>query len=195
MKLSPMRYKNYVWPYNPKIYGITYERRIAAYKIPFGTYAMQDLGMMYRVLRGEGEFAGKGAYDEFKKLATVFYEGGAGILVHPVWQSSNAHFVSLSLLQEPREDYVRYTFEFWEDHGVRSEALTQVGVGAAEDSTASETLPTEDNSTRKTCVVVSGDTMWGIANRYGISFAELIANNPQIKNPNLIHPGDVVYIS
>ncbi|MFQ7855197.1 MAG: hypothetical protein ACLRIS_08780 [Flavonifractor plautii] len=43
---------------------------------------------------------GEGAYGEFKKLATVFYAGGPGLLVHPVWQTSNAYFVELSLRQE-----------------------------------------------------------------------------------------------
>ena len=49
---------------------------------------MQDLGLTYRVMRGEGEFVGKDAYAEFKKLACVFYQGGAGILVHPATTSA-----------------------------------------------------------------------------------------------------------
>ena len=35
--------------------------------------------------------------------------------VHPLWQTANAYFVSLRLEQEPRPDYVRYSFAFWED--------------------------------------------------------------------------------
>lgn len=42
--------------------------------------------------------------------------------------------------------------------------------------------------------VVKGDTLWGIANRYGVKLRSLIAANPQIKNPNLIYPGDRVVI-
>ena len=34
--------------------------------------------------------------------------------------------------------------------------------------------------------------LWGIAKRYGVALADLIAANPQIKNPNLIYPGDRV---
>lgn len=29
-KLQPMRYKNYVWPHNPRSYSITYHRRLTA---------------------------------------------------------------------------------------------------------------------------------------------------------------------
>ena len=35
-----------------------------------------------------------------------------------------------------------------------------------------------------------GETLWGIAWRYGVALTALIAANPQIKNPNLIYPGD-----
>lgn len=42
--------------------------------------------------------------------------------------------------------------------------------------------------------VVSGDSMWKVAVRYKIGISEIIAANPQIKNPDLIYPGDVLYI-
>ena len=71
-----MRYKDYVWPHNPRVYTIEYKRTMGARKVPFGRYHLQDLGPAQRVMRGEGEFVGEGAYGEFKKLATVFYAGG-----------------------------------------------------------------------------------------------------------------------
>ena len=95
MNLAPMRYKDYVWPHNPETYTISFKRQVAVAKVPFGRYGMQDLGMSYRVMEGEGVFAGKGAYDEFKKLASVFYQGGPGLLIHPVWQASQAYFVAV----------------------------------------------------------------------------------------------------
>ena len=54
MLLTPMRYKDYVWPHNPATYSITYERQVALHKVPFGRYYMQDLGQSCRVMRGEG---------------------------------------------------------------------------------------------------------------------------------------------
>ena len=81
MRLASMRYKDYVWPHNPRVYTIEYKRTMGARKVPFGRYHLQDLGPAQRVMRGEGEFVGEGAYGEFKKLATVFYAGGPGLLV------------------------------------------------------------------------------------------------------------------
>ena len=97
-----MRYKDYVWPHNPRTYTIDYERRMAAQKVPFGRYHLQDLGLTRRVMKGEGEFVGPTAYEEFKKLASVFYQSGPGPLIHPVWQAAEVYFVELSLRQEPR---------------------------------------------------------------------------------------------
>ena len=96
-----MRYKDYVWPHNPRTYTIDYERRMAAQKVPFGRYHLQDLGLTRRVMKGEGEFVGPTAYEE---------------------------------------------------------------------------------------------TLWGIARDYGLALTELIARNPQIKNPNLILPGEQVNV-
>ncbi len=43
-------------------------------------------------------------------------------------------------------------------------------------------------------VVQPGDTMFLIAQRYGVSLEALIRANPQIRNPDLIFPGDIIRI-
>ncbi|MBQ7646710.1 MAG: SafA/ExsA family spore coat assembly protein [Clostridia bacterium] len=42
--------------------------------------------------------------------------------------------------------------------------------------------------------VVKGDSMWKIAVKYQIGLDEIISANPQIKNPALIYPGDLITI-
>ncbi|MDD4188322.1 MAG: LysM peptidoglycan-binding domain-containing protein [Bacilli bacterium] len=42
--------------------------------------------------------------------------------------------------------------------------------------------------------VIKGDTMWGIAIKYDITIDDLINANPNIKNPNLIYPGQIINI-
>jgi spore coat assembly protein SafA len=42
--------------------------------------------------------------------------------------------------------------------------------------------------------VQSGDTLSEIAERFGVSLTALEAANPQIKNPDLIFPGQVVLV-
>jgi spore coat assembly protein SafA len=43
-------------------------------------------------------------------------------------------------------------------------------------------------------VVQPGDTMWLIAGRFGVSLDALIRANPQVRNPELIFPGEIVHI-
>ena len=190
MKLSSMRYKNYTWPHNPKTFVVEYRRQIAAQKVPMGGCILQDLGVNCRILRGEGEFAGPDAYEEFKTLADVFRQEGPGMLVHPVWQTDRAYFVSLSVMEEPKPDYVRYSFAFWEDDSGYEGGLTQTDNGQAGNSASASRKQTA--SAGRTCTVKRGDTLWAIARRYGVTLNSLIASNPQIKNPNLIYPGNEV---
>ena len=42
--------------------------------------------------------------------------------------------------------------------------------------------------------VVKGDTMWKLAVKYQVGTSEIIDANPQISNPNLIYPGQVLTI-
>lgn len=188
MNLSPMRYKNYIWPHNPRVYTIEYERAMAENKVPYGLYHLQDLGRRHRVMRGEGEFAGPDAYVQFGALANVFYSQGPGPLIHPLWQASNAYFVELALKQEPRPDYVSYSFVFWEDLEYYDTALSTKPVRPSQDASVS------GNAGPLTHTVVKGDTLWGISQRYGVTVDRLLSNNLWIKNPNLIRVGQEVRI-
>lgn len=217
MKLNSMRFKGFEWPHNPTVYTISYERNMALHKVPFGRYRLQSLGMTRRVMKGEGEFAGEDAYRQFQALAAAFYEDTPGTLIHPLWNATSAWFVKLEVAQEPREDYVKYRFEFWEDFtgyqtGVETiappkaaspAAAQSVGQAAAAGNAASGAADSaagntgwntaEDNMIHYH-VISQGETLWGVAQRYGVSVSQLTALNPGIKNPNLVYVGQEVRV-
>ncbi len=192
MALSPMRYKGYTWPHNPRVYSIDYERKMAVHKTPFGLFRLQDLGRTCRVMEGTGEFVGEDAYGQFGQLANVFYENGAGLLVHPLWQPANAYFVSLRLEQEPRPDYVRYSFSFWEDDSWYTGLARRETEGNSGTAEAVQGGGLESGAVFHQ--VVKEDTLWAIARKYGLTLEALVALNPQIRNPNLIRVGDKVRV-
>jgi uncharacterized YkwD family protein/spore coat assembly protein SafA len=45
-----------------------------------------------------------------------------------------------------------------------------------------------------TYIVQPGDSLWKISLKYQVGLSEIISANPQFKNPNLIYPGDKVYV-
>ena len=49
-------------------------------------------------------------------------------------------------------------------------------------------------SAKTSHTVVRGDTMWKIAVKYEVGISEIKAANTHIKNPDLIYPGDIIYI-
>ncbi len=187
MQLTPMRFKDFTWPHNPAVYRVEYRRRLAVHPVPFGRCVLEELGGAYRVLSGEGVFAGPWAYQQFQRLAEVFREGGPGLLVHPVWQTERAYFASLEAAEEPLPDFVRYRFEFWEDWTGYDAALT-------EQTAVSGSGTPEVPASPAAVTVRRGDTLWGIARAHGVTLAALIRANPQIKNPNLIRPGEAVIL-
>lgn len=194
MRLTPMRFKEFTWPHNPEVYTVEYRRRIAVHQVPFGPCVMQELGGSYRVLKGEGVFAGEGAYGRFKELAAVFQEEGPGLLVHPVWPAEQAYFAALEAVEEPRPDFVRYRFEFWEDRGGYDGGLKAVESGSDEGSPSGVSPAGSAAGTHTIHTVRKGDTLWAVAKHYGVELTALIRANPQIKNPNLIYPGEAVRV-
>lgn len=173
MELSAMRFKDYVWPHNPRIYEMSYRSRVTEHGYPGGSYALEHMGRGCRVFRGEGEFYGASAYDDFTRLADTFYDPAPGLLVHPLWQPTMVYLVSLTCRETPRADHVSYTFEFWEC------PPEEQAVSAAANNVYTAS---------------GGETMAQIAARYGGSTDALIAANPAVRNPSRIEAGTVINI-
>ena len=123
----------------------------------------------------------------------MFRQEGPGLLVHPVWPAERAYFVELQVTQQPLPDYVKYRFAFWEDWDGYESALTENDDGGTAPWTGGQS-GAQTTSGGGVYTVKKGDTLWGIAQRWGVSLQALIAANPGIKNPNLIYPGDKVVI-
>ncbi|MGV8930833.1 MAG: LysM peptidoglycan-binding domain-containing protein [Luteimonas sp.] len=60
---------------------------------------------------------------------------------------------------------------------------------------APSTPPTSGHDGAKNYLVNPGDTLSQIAAHYGVSLNSLLSANPQIHNPDLIHPGQTIHVS
>lgn len=202
MNLSSMRFKDYIWPHNPRVYEASYDMEIAEHRIPFGAYTLQQMGRRHRVLRGEGEFAGSGAYAQFSRLAELFYDMTPGVLVHPLWTATRAYFAALRLRQEPAEDYVAYSFEFWECCDDYPSAITpaaairvtpETPTAAAQTGTATGSAPAQ--SAAAVVVTKAGEAFWDAAKSLGKTVKELAEQNPDIRNINEVGEKTIIRVS
>ena len=108
-----------------------------------------------------------------------------------MWQSAKAYFAALSLKQEPRADYVSYAFEFWECYDGYQEGLREI---VGETGGTGNTGSSSAGSGAAYHTVTAGETLWSISLRYGTTVEALVNLNPQLKNPNLIYPGEQVRV-
>lgn len=112
--LAPMRYKSFTWPNNPSECKYSVSKSYAEHKYPeLAGVEIEDMDNKAIVLTGTGEFSGPDAYEQWKKLVSVFNEHGVGDFYHPIYPDiSKGLMTELTSTLEPRQDYVAYTFTF-----------------------------------------------------------------------------------
>ncbi len=178
--LGSMQYRDFVWPNNPSRFEVEYRRTLHSYKLPFSGYVVQDLGLQNKIIRGSGEFVGPDAYENFRRLAALFEENKGGKLIHPVWPTMLAYFAKLNLVQEPKENHISYSFEFWEyiDSKFSDDSSemdkTDYGTGYS--------LGTGIKFTS----AAAGDTLNTISVKTGVSVDKLLKYNPTITDPGAV---------
>lgn len=177
MTLAKMSYKGFTWPHNPKTCTVSAKRTVAQAKLLGGRWVSQDLGVQGRVISGTGEFSGEKAYQHFLDLYEVFLQDGPGELVHPVLGRIQAVMTSLELLQKPIENYVSYSFSFYQ-WGDEPQA------GAANS--------TDDGQT--TYTLSQGEDFWSVSSLFGLTAEELAHLNPEVSNPARVIAGDTLKV-
>lgn len=109
--METMTFKTFVWPNNPHTYKETWTRE-PKFETIEGVTLYMGMGPLKGVIRGSGAFFGERAYENFRSLLSLAEEKTAGDLRHPLWGIRDAFLTGLELMQEPRENYVAYNFEF-----------------------------------------------------------------------------------
>nr|WP_319489383.1 LysM domain-containing protein [uncultured Caproiciproducens sp.] len=174
MKIQPMSYKSYVWPFNPNQVEVAYSRNIQNLKLPLYGSILQDLGCDKRVVTGSGEFIGSGCMAEFNRLAAVFTAGESGLLRLPGDTPFPAAFASLKMIGEAQPDCVSYSFVFVEDDHAGSDGAAVAAAG--------------------NYVCIGSESLWEIANLYGTDVDTLKMLNPMIQWPNALNAGQKVVL-
>lgn len=192
--LSPMIFKSFVWPHNPEIYEIQFDKDVIQHRYPgINNAEIEDMGMKARVFIGSGVFFGPGAYEKAQELANYYYDRTPGPLIHPTWMQTNAVFSKYKIKNQPLPDYVEYEFEFIEH--VEMQVIVDMGGEKTANSNngnkpGASTNKTASNAKGSEYIVKKGDTLSGIGKKYGVPWKDIAnANKNIIKDPNKIQVG------
>ena len=109
-----MQFKKYRWPMNPSEITVSYDRNLREKVVPLKGSLLQDMGRKKRIVTGKGCFLGEDSLKQFRRLAQVFEEGGAGTLSMPGFPPFLAVFSSLKLNALGRPEETHYSFSFTE---------------------------------------------------------------------------------
>ncbi len=157
-----------------------------------GTGSYPNLGVAARNVAGminQGNMSGiKQALMSNAPLPTF-----SAAVVESPWASSHyggnpSYFTDVPPLPNTEAPVSAGTTDLTPPTTVDSNPTTSTGTGST------GTGSTGTGTSAGTYTVQAGNTLWGIAKQYGIPVAALIAANPQITNPNLIFPGNVINI-
>ncbi|MGN0537250.1 MAG: DNA circularization N-terminal domain-containing protein [Acutalibacteraceae bacterium] len=159
---NKMSYGSFVFEPLPSKIEITTERKIAEQKIPNGNNTVWDFGDNGRTIKGEGEFFGANALEQFERLREVVQSGGSHALYLPSFGRITAVCSSLKLLEEDHDNAVAYSFVFRE---VCTAAV---------------------NDWKQSTAVLEGECLWQIATRTEIAVEVLLKLNPQIARPDRV---------
>ena len=165
MSTALMKYKDYVWPRNPRELSIVVENDVKDIEIPKNGSVYQDYGRKKRIVSGKGEFCGQECFEQYRKLFNIFKSSSdGGYLVVPNLDPFLAIFKSLKLIGDPTPNLVSYSFVFWEDikdiYGREKKVKTDFYIA---DGT---------------------ETLWDISLFYNIDVKNLLELNPFVKDPN-----------
>lgn len=98
---------------------------------------------------------------------------------------------------EEGDKYLSIKLQEYKAPGKRYVAVQTAAATVKQEDTAAAAETNPAVTENKTHMVQSGDTLWGIAKKYygnGSQYTKIVSANPDIKNPNLIYPGQVLSI-
>ena len=158
-----MSFRDFIFPVNPYIIRISHKRSVSDRKIPFSDDVVSDMGLNSRIIKGEGEFFGSSAENDFRRLREM-HEKGEGMLYVPSQKSVYAYFSELELIGRDIEGVIKYSFTFIESREKKSikEASGMISDGR--------------------------HSLWDYSYISGTDIETLIELNPDVKRPDDMIP-------
>ncbi|MBQ6152974.1 MAG: LysM peptidoglycan-binding domain-containing protein [Ruminococcus sp.] len=171
MRQCQMRFAGYTWRHNPYKLSFHSEKNIIELLPPFSSSDIRTFSQKPCVIKGEGELFGEDCIEQYIRLKTLFSQQEEGVLSIEGAGSFYVAFVSLSMLSEPKDNLLSYSFAFRQKRFEKTEITEEEYVTANAD-----------------------ETLWDIAFHRNMTVEELIGLNPQIRFFDELREGERVRV-
>ncbi len=126
MKMAPMRFDGISLRHNPEKLVLSDKNHIHEYRSPCCVADSSSLGKELRVITGEGEFVGQDCQEQYVKLLRLYNSEKRSKLVLPRMQPMYAYLKAFSVTAQPKENVLRYRFEFVQAQSPRPNRQTAI---------------------------------------------------------------------
>lgn len=117
MALAKIKYKAFLFPYNPEQTSMRCDRAYIKHKYPqLAGNELEDFGVNAVIITGSGVFYGKNWRELQSKLYNEYIKGGVGDMYHPVFTwVRRGLMTNLEFTVQPELETIHYTFEIVAD--------------------------------------------------------------------------------
>lgn len=172
MNHKKMRYKGFEFDINPTDITVKSKAMTREIAVPFNSHIIQELGYYPKHISGKGIFTGEKSVRKYAELESIFKEGGRGMLYISGAEPMTAVMTCLEFNGKSGQSGISYYFEF---------------VQCCEEF--------KDKNAVRLHTVKKGETLFHIANKYGVSVEKLMSLNPKIPAPFEIKENDEVRLN
>ena len=170
MTKAAMRFRGHTLRHNPHKLIIGSSSNIEELISPCTRPDSRFLGRGLVTVSGEGELYGEDMLEQYSQLRALQESGAAGLLTLPDMPPLYAYLKKLSILAEPVDGVITYSFVFVE----------------AKDRIS------ENTDERYYTVTSTTESLWDISYSCGVGVDELVRLNPQIKYIDKVGKGERV---
>lgn len=199
MASDNIRYKTFIFPYNPEQTAMKCDRSYIRHKYPeLAGNELEDFGINAVVITGTGVLFGKNWKKLQKKLYDEYKKGGVGTVYHPVFTwITRGLMTSLEFNVQPELETVHYSFEIVADtqpnikENVGKYAVRKVSSGGNKSKSKSYKVGDVVNFHGGTHYVSSYSDATGYSARAGKAKITL---GPDCKGNGKAHPWHLIHI-
>lgn len=173
MRMAVMRFGGLQLSHNPKSLKIVRKKKVNLIRSIDGEDRLSDIFDDVSKISGTAELFGSDCFVVYEKLLRLRFQNKSEILAIPKLGAMRAVLSDLTLLCEPKKDFLAVSFEF--------QAVT-------DGRKAERIMP------YKTYTAVSGESLWDIAYRFDTTVERLVELNPDIRKINELNNGKEVKI-